>query len=99
MDDILFWAFGASWAGIAWSIVTFLVAEARGQHEEMKKFAAALFGTLGLSTVILLIMIFAGATGDEQDTAAVGGIVIGIVSGVFTAFSVMGGKPPVSPPG
>ena len=99
MDDTLIWAFGAGWAGIAWAAVTWLVAEGRGDKEGVRKYAGALVSCLVLSGVLVIFMMFAPGTDDRQDVAALGGIVTGATLGVFTAFGVMGGKPPASPPG
>ena len=98
VDDKLLWAFGAGWAGIAWAIVTWCVAEARGDKAGMKKFGGALVACLALSAVLVVLMMFAPGTQDGQDLAAMSGMVTGATAGVFTAFGVMGGSPPDAPP-
>ena len=96
MDNTLNWVIFASYAGFFWSLSTATVAHTRGQWEELKKYNAALIATTILCGAMILVGFFWSSSFDPSIPFLTGSLV-GIVSGIFTAFGIMGGKAPGGP--
>lgn len=96
MEDITAWAAFVVCAGTGWSLAVWGVAEVRKQPVRAKQYQSATVASLAL---MVFVAVFQGAQSPHPDVTVpvVSGLVVGLVSGIFTAFGIMGGKTPGEP--
>lgn len=94
MDDIVSWMLFASFAGFSWSFVTWVIAYAREQKDQLDHFEQAFGASCVLGVAVCIVGFLMASPGFDPTVSMVGGALVGGVSGVFTAFGIMRGKPP-----
>lgn len=96
MEDITAWAAFATCAGTAWSLAVWGAAEIRKQPVRAKQYQNATVASIAL---MLVAAAFQRAQTPNPDVTVqvVSGFMVGLVTGVFTAFGIMGGKTPEDP--